>query len=216
MPHDRRTILCCATYDDRACFNFYYIVRHYYWFVTLGEMNQVEGLVRQTFMADKVVNHDKMLIKLIIEKAKNGRCPKTIVFTNSMDKSEWIAGRLRLFKDIPCPFEVRTASLCSAIHVEDRNLIYDAFLRPSEDPTSIDVIVSSDQIFCGVSTPAELVVNYDIPREVSIYLLRVGRTARNGHFREAYTFVASNNIKCLGHEKRQKLFNMIAVSCKST
>uniref|UniRef100_A0A914Z0R6 Uncharacterized protein n=1 Tax=Panagrolaimus superbus TaxID=310955 RepID=A0A914Z0R6_9BILA len=72
MPHDRRTILCCATYDDRACFNFYYIVRHYYWFVTLGEMNQVEGLVRQTFMADKVVNHDKMLIKLIIEKAKNG------------------------------------------------------------------------------------------------------------------------------------------------
>uniref|UniRef100_A0AC34FXB6 ATP-dependent RNA helicase n=1 Tax=Panagrolaimus sp. ES5 TaxID=591445 RepID=A0AC34FXB6_9BILA len=212
MPYGRRTFLFSATYDDQSCYNFYSFVRHDCWFVAVGELNQVEDLVRQTFMVDKLINHDKMLIRLLIEKAKNDRCPKTLVFTNSMDKADWIAGRLRLFKDIPCSFEIRAASLHSAIPIKDRDLIFKAFLLPFEDPTSIDVIVASDKISCGVSTPAELVVNYDIPNDIFIYILRVGRTGRNGHRGEAYTFIDSGQFKYYGYDQRSKLCSMLAVS----
>jgi superfamily II DNA/RNA helicase len=120
-------------------------------------MNQVEQLVKQNFLLEPGKELDKVLIKLLISKAKDGRCPKTLVFTNTMDKADWIAGRLRMFKDIPSPIKIRAAALHSLIPATDRDLIFKAFISEKENEYSIDVIVASDKISCGVSTPAEIV-----------------------------------------------------------
>uniref|UniRef100_A0AC35FHB2 ATP-dependent RNA helicase n=1 Tax=Panagrolaimus sp. PS1159 TaxID=55785 RepID=A0AC35FHB2_9BILA len=212
LPYGRRTFVFSSTYDDQACFNFYSIARCYFWFMAIGELNQVEKLVQQTFIVDKSVNHDKMLINLIIKKAKNGNCPKTLVFTKMSDTADWIAGRLRMFKDIHCPFEVRAAALHSAILVEDRDSIFDAFMLPNEDPSSLDVLVISDKNSCGTSIPAELVVNYDIPYDVTLYILRVGCTNRNEHRGEAYTFLDSTKLKNFGFEYKYNFYCMLAAA----
>jgi superfamily II DNA/RNA helicase len=74
-----------------------------------------------------------------------------------MDKADWIAGRVRLFKDIPCSFRIRAASLHSQLPATARDLIFSGFHLPPEHEDALDVIVASDKICCGVSTPAELV-----------------------------------------------------------
>uniref|UniRef100_A0AC34GKV6 ATP-dependent RNA helicase n=1 Tax=Panagrolaimus sp. ES5 TaxID=591445 RepID=A0AC34GKV6_9BILA len=130
MPPEHRTFLFSATYDDTACFAFDNFVNANYWYIAVGELNQVEKLVRQNFLMAPAKDHDKALIKLLIEKAKDGRCPKTLVFTNSMDKADWIAGRLRLFRDIPTPYQIRAAALHSLIPATDRDLIFKAFILP--------------------------------------------------------------------------------------
>uniref|UniRef100_A0AC35F6V6 ATP-dependent RNA helicase n=1 Tax=Panagrolaimus sp. PS1159 TaxID=55785 RepID=A0AC35F6V6_9BILA len=210
LPSDHRTFLFSATYDDKACYKFDSFVKPNFWYIAVGEMNQVEQLVKQNFLLEPGKELDKVLIKLLISKAKDGRCPKTLVFTNTMDKADWIAGRLRMFKDIPSPIKIRAAALHSLIPATDRDLIFKAFISEKENEYSIDVIVASDKISCGVSTPAEVVINYDIPYDVSTYILRAGRTGRNGHNGEAYTFIDS---KSFDHMPYQDLTNL---SCMLT
>uniref|UniRef100_A0AC34FZU4 ATP-dependent RNA helicase n=1 Tax=Panagrolaimus sp. ES5 TaxID=591445 RepID=A0AC34FZU4_9BILA len=101
------------------------------------------------------------------------------------------------------------------IPATDRDLIFKAFILPSDETCAIDVIVASDKISCGVSTPAELVVNYDIPYDVSTYILRVGRTGRNGHCGEAYTFVNSVNMDSMAYEDRKNLSCMLTAAKKT-
>ena len=79
MPANRRFFLFSATYDDEAMFAYKDFLKQDYWFVAVGELNQVEKLVKQNFLVEKRVAHDKLLIKLLIQKAKNGKsfvCPK--------------------------------------------------------------------------------------------------------------------------------------------
>ena len=99
-----------------------------------------------------------------------GKCPKTLVFCNTIDRAEWLAGRLRLFRDIPCPFKIKVSSLHSSVPPTDRHLIFHGFRLPPEDPYTIDVIVASDKLSCGISTPAELVSASSII-QINIYFL---------------------------------------------
>lgn len=58
---------------------------------------------------------------------------------------------------------------------------------------SADILVTTDLASRGLDIKAvDLVVNYEIPRKLSDYVHRVGRTARKGLEGEAVTFVTQN------------------------
>lgn len=53
-----------------------------------------------------------------------------------------------------------------------------------------NILVTTDLTSRGIDVPnVNLIVNYDLPRKVSDYVHRVGRTARNGYDGEAITLV---------------------------
>jgi superfamily II DNA/RNA helicase len=58
-----------------------------------------------------------------------------------------------------------------------------------------DSLVTTDLASRGLDIKAvDLVINYEIPRKLSDYIHRVGRTARKGMEGEAITFVTQHEV----------------------
>jgi superfamily II DNA/RNA helicase len=58
-----------------------------------------------------------------------------------------------------------------------------------------DILVTTDLASRGLDIKAvDLVINYEIPRKLSDYIHRVGRTARKGMEGEAITFVTQHEV----------------------
>ncbi len=56
-----------------------------------------------------------------------------------------------------------------------------------------DILITTDLASRGLDIKAvDLVVNYEIPRKLSDYIHRVGRTARKGMEGEAITFITQH------------------------
>lgn len=74
-PPQRRTFLFSATYSDEAIEMFEQFVKSNHWFVTVGQLNRVVGLVSQTFISGPSYKFAKALIELLIGKIKDGSNP---------------------------------------------------------------------------------------------------------------------------------------------
>ncbi len=71
--------------------------------------------------------------------------------------------------------------------------------------SSVRALVATDLASRGLDIPlCELVINYDLPRKPSVYVHRVGRTARAGRKGLALTFVSQSDVQ-LVHAIEEKL-----------
>lgn len=61
-----------------------------------------------------------------------------------------------------------------------------------------DVLISTDILSKGIHFPnVEHVINYDMPKEIENYVLRIGRTGRLGKFGLATTFISRNQDEAI-------------------
>ena len=60
----------------------------------------------------------------------------------------------------------------------------------------VNGLICSDALARGIDVPnIEVVVSYDLPKHLKIYIHRIGRTARAGHVGRAVTLIAPDQIK---------------------
>lgn len=77
--------------------------------------------------------------------------------------------------------------------------------------SSVRALVATDLASRGLDIPlCDLVINYDVPRKPSVYVHRVGRTARAGRKGLALTFVAQGDVE-LVHAIEEKLERKLAL-----
>lgn len=101
---------------------------------------------------------------------------------------------------------VKTCKQCHLVHntlkkLNFKSCLLHSFMKQTRrqanlrifQTDSADILVTTDLASRGLDIKAvDLVVNYEIPRKLSDYVHRVGRTARKGLEGEAVTFVTQN------------------------
>ncbi|NCN26180.1 DEAD/DEAH box helicase [bacterium] len=103
---------------------------------------------------------------------------QAIIFSNYKDKSRKIAGRMR-------GLGARAECLNADLQQNRRIQIVEGFKKGE-----VQYLVASDLAARGIDIlDLDLVVNYDLPEDPSIYVHRVGRTARAGKKGKAVSFV---------------------------
>jgi ATP-dependent RNA helicase DeaD len=109
----------------------------------------------------------------------------TIIFTNTRHGARKVAGRL---------FDAGLE--CKEIHgdlvQQKREKIMDRFRKHQ-----IPILVATDLASRGIDVhEITHIINYDLPQDISVYVHRIGRTARMGAKGKAVTFVTREE----GHE----------------
>lgn len=175
MPVERQTVMFSATMPEGAV----RIASRYMRTpatVEIGEGVRTVETVRQGFVFCKNADKNTVLAD-ILRAAETDKC---LVFCNTRATVEQIAERLGA-----AHFNVR------ALHGQMRQ--YDR-KRAMNAAKSYDgaVLVATDVAARGIDiADVELVVNYDVPHELDLYVHRIGRTARAGKTGTAVTIVTT-------------------------
>lgn len=153
------------------------------------DMLTVEG-VTQGFVTVAAEDKAATLVRLL----RHEKPTLAIVFTNTKHKARRVAQHLK-----------REQIECREIHgdlvQERRERVMKAF-RTQKTP----VLVATDLAARGLDvTDISHIINYDIPEDSSVYVHRIGRTARMGRAGVAYTFVTREEGKLL--TEIEKLIN---------
>jgi len=111
---------------------------------------------------------------------------QAVIFCNTRRKVEWLTDKMR-----KANFTV--ASMHGEMPQEERDAIMDSF-RKGENR----VLITTDLWARGIDvSQVSLVINYDLPNSLELYIHRIGRSGRFGRKGVAINFVKSDDIRIL-------------------
>lgn len=113
---------------------------------------------------------------------------QTIIFCNSKRKAEWLKEQL-----IAENFTV------SCIHSDLPQAVRDKTMKEFRVGIS-RILIATDVIARGIDVQqVEIVINFDIPREIETYIHRIGRSGRFGRKGVAINFVTNKEFSHMQH-----------------
>ncbi|CAH8508537.1 unnamed protein product [Heterobilharzia americana] len=207
LPQNIQVILMSATLEDTSKVIRRYLVKNADWVrVELPEEAFLPGENQLTQYIISAEDEDKYAILIALFKLRIVR-GKTLIFTNSVDRCY----KLRLFLE---EFGIRAALLNSELPVKSRSHVIDQFNRGlydyllATDESQTNHIASNSEgsnkapkkqrhrdAEYGVSRGIDFqmvsnVINFDFPPTPTLYVHRVGRTARADQMGTALSFVS--------------------------
>lgn len=112
-----------------------------------------------------------------------------LCFTNTIEASH----RLSFVLQTLFGTELVIEELSSILPMRVRQKVLEKFSRGE-----VNGLICSDALARGIDIPnIEVVVSYDLPKHLKIYIHRIGRTARAGHLGSSVTLIAPDQIKTL-------------------
>jgi translation initiation factor 4A len=124
------------------------------------------------------VQHESWKTATLFDLYDNLSMKQTIIFCNSKRKAEWLKDQL-----IAENFTV------SCIHSDLTQVVRDKTMKSFRLGTS-RILIATDVIARGIDIQqVEIVINFDLPREIETYIHRIGRSGRFGRKGIAINFV---------------------------
>ncbi len=190
IKHKHQTLFVSATIDDairRLARSFMHDPVE----INVSEDKLTVDEIQQDFVS--VDPRDKYATLLGFLRAENPKL--VIVFTNTRHQARRVAKRLK-----------EDGIRCLEIHGDLQQRRREEVLKRFR-AARIQVLVATDLASRGIDVmEVSHIVNYDIPEDPSIYVHRIGRTARMGQSGYALTFVTREQGKYL--TEIEKLINM--------
>lgn len=110
-----------------------------------------------------------------------------LCFTNTVESSH----RLSFVLQTLCGTELVIEELSSLLPIKTRQKVLQKFSNGD-----VNGLICSDALARGIDVPnIEVVISYDLPKHLKIYIHRIGRTARAGKTGSAITIIAPDQIK---------------------
>ena len=124
------------------------------------------------------MQHESWKTATLFDLYDNLSMKQTIIFCNSKRKAEWLKDQL-----IAENFTV------SCIHSDLTQVVRDKTMKSFRLGTS-RILIATDVIARGIDIQqVEIVINFDLPREIETYIHRIGRSGRFGRKGIAINFV---------------------------
>jgi translation initiation factor 4A len=124
------------------------------------------------------VQHENWKTATLFDLYDNLSMKQTIIFCNSKRKAEWLKEQLTAEN-----FTV------SCIHSDLTQVVRDKTMKSFRLGTS-RILIATDVIARGIDIQqVEIVINFDLPREIETYIHRIGRSGRFGRKGIAINFV---------------------------
>jgi superfamily II DNA/RNA helicase len=137
--------------------------------------------------ADKIqqsayICYETQKVPIILDYFKQNNHEKIIVFSSSKQKVKDLASSLK-------SKGLSVAAMHSDLEQGEREEVIRKFKHGH-----INILIATDIVSRGIDIEdIELVVNFDVPRDVEDYIHRIGRTARANADGKAMTFVSEND-----------------------
>lgn len=110
-----------------------------------------------------------------------------LCFTNTIEASHRLSFVLQTLFGTDLVIE----ELSSLLPMKVRQKVLQKFSKGD-----VNGLICSDALARGIDVPnIEVVISYDLPKHLKIYIHRIGRTARAGHLGTAVTLIAPDQIK---------------------
>ncbi|CAO1405876.1 unnamed protein product [Diamesa tonsa] len=118
---------------------------------------------------------------------KKNNWKRFLCFTNTVDASH----RLSFVLQTLCGKDTVIEELSSLLPIKTRQKVLQKFSEGK-----VNGLICSDALARGIDIPnIEVVISYDLPKHLKIYIHRIGRTARAGVKGSAITIIAPDQIK---------------------
>jgi translation initiation factor 4A len=129
------------------------------------------------------VQHESWKTATLFDLYENLSMKQTIIFCNSKRKAEWLKDQLTAEN-----FTV------SCIHSDLTQIVRDKTMKSFRLGTS-RILIATDVIARGIDIQqVEIVINFDLPREIETYIHRIGRSGRFGRKGIAINFVTQKEF----------------------
>eukprot|EP00927_Polykrikos_kofoidii_P008241 TRINITY_DN13414_c0_g1_i1.p1 TRINITY_DN13414_c0_g1~~TRINITY_DN13414_c0_g1_i1.p1 ORF type:complete len:631 (-),score=118.19 TRINITY_DN13414_c0_g1_i1:50-1942(-) len=206
-PKDQRqTMMFSATFAEecqRLAQDYLY---DYIW-IGVGKIGGAVDTVDQKLVRVHTAKKFEKLIEILDTfYDKRSECDKALVFTNTKDTAKWLDEQLFEHK-------MDTGALHGNLDQHEREQTLTRFRQ-----NKIDVMIATDVAARGLDIEkVALVVNYDMPTEMEVYVHRIGRTGRIGNTGEAITLLATEEAdgSCLEKTDNLKRLQEIMSDAKS-
>ncbi|KAA8493337.1 DNA topoisomerase 3-beta [Porphyridium purpureum] len=186
----RQTILCSATFPPEIQRLAQDFLKPDYYFIAQGRVGAIPHTITQSFAwSGSESDKPRQLAELLLQPASPPATPrrKTLVFVNRKDDiarvyklvSEHLAKRKRGAQ------QVAMLSIHGDLEQKQRETVMRRFAS-----SEMAVMLASDVAARGLDvSDIDLVVHYDLPRDIDTYVHRTGRTGRAGRTGAAVAFV---------------------------
>lgn len=176
LPEKRQTIMFSATMPPKIR-KLAETILHEPAMVNIAISKPADGIEQGAYVC-----YEAQKLRLLTSILKKEETLKTIVFSSSKLKVKEMTRQLRRQG-------VQVAEIHSDLEQEER----DAALLDFKNG-KVKVLVATDIVSRGIDIDdIELVVNYDVPRDVEDYIHRIGRTARANRKGRGITFISEED-----------------------
>lgn len=176
LPEKRQTIMFSATMPPKIR-KLAETILHEPAMVNIAISKPADGIEQGAYVC-----YEAQKLRLLTSILKNDETLKTIVFSSSKLKVKEMTRQLRRQG-------VQVAEIHSDLEQEER----DAALLDFKNG-KVKVLVATDIVSRGIDIDdIELVINYDVPRDVEDYIHRIGRTARANRKGRGLTFISEED-----------------------
>lgn len=132
------------------------------------------------------VQHENWKTATLFDLYENLSLKQTIIFCNSKRKAEWLKEQL-----------MEENFTVSCIHSDLSQVDRDKTMKDFRKGSS-RILIATDVISRGIDVQqVEIVINFDIPREIETYIHRIGRSGRFGKKGFAISFVTNKEFSSL-------------------
>ena len=151
--------------------------------------NPVEVRIAVTKPAEKIqqqayVCYENQKLDIISDLSKSGALNRSIIFSGKKDKVK------EIYKSL-----LRNKINCGQMHSDLTQQERDETMLKFKS-RQYDVLIATDIVARGIDIDdINLVINYDVPRDVEDYVHRIGRTARAQRDGRAITLINEQDIK---------------------
>jgi len=174
---DRQTLMFSATFSDDVQEAAKEFLKEDYLFVTVGLVGGVCKDVRQEFMEVEQFNKRDKLEEVLNAPDRNP-VDRALVFVQTKKNADFVTANL-------CQNGFEAVSIHGDRFLSQRFEALENFKSGTKPVLVATAVAARGLDINGV----ELVINYDLPREVDEYVHRIGRTGRVGNPGRAISFV---------------------------
>lgn len=186
---NRQTMMFSATFPD-AVQEMAKDYLHDFLMIVVGSAGSPAVTVTQVVEKVDKAEKEQKLTDFVTEVLKRDPENRILVFTNSKNSAKFLDEKLY-------GGTATTAALHGDLDQPKREQHLESFRRGT-----VDIMIATDVASRGLDiSRVTHVVNYDAPKEISLYVHRIGRTGRIGHRGTALTYITYEDSWCLDSDE---------------
>lgn len=185
----RQTMMFSATFPDTVQ-EMAKDYLHDFLMIVVGSAGSPAVTVTQCVEKVDKAEKEQKLTDFVTEVLKRDPENRLLVFTNSKNSAKFLDEKLYAGT-------ATTAALHGDLDQSKREEHLERFRRGT-----VDVMIATDVASRGLDiSRVTHVVNYDAPKEISLYVHRIGRTGRIGHRGTALTYITYEDSWCMDSDE---------------